>query len=107
MTRENLRELVTATPREQLVELVGALASAQAQALARLSAPAETPESETALVPLTEEWARAHGYRLETAQKLARAGRLQGAVPAPSSGKGCRRRWLVPVTMRGAEARPW
>jgi hypothetical protein len=108
MTREDLHDLVTSTPREQLVKLAEALAGAHAEVIARLSAPVQTSAQETSLVPLTKEWARAHGYQLETARKLARTGRLEGAVPAPSSGRGRRRRWLVPATLRGgAEARPW
>lgn len=40
MTREDLRGLVEGAPPEDLPELVGALAAAQARALARLTSPA-------------------------------------------------------------------
>jgi hypothetical protein len=46
------------------------------------------------LVPLPQA-ATACGLKVATLAKLARAGRLAGAVPAPSRGKGSRRRWLV------------
>jgi hypothetical protein len=105
ITREELEAAVAGTSREDLPALVGALASAQAEALARLAAPASTFAPAIALVPLTEAWARGHGWRLETARKLARTGRLAGAVAAPSAGRGRRRRWLVPATLRAAEAR--
>ena len=99
-----LRALVLEAPRDELPAIVGQLAALQAEALARL-ASAAMPTASAELVALTPEWAEARGYRFETAQKLARSGRLAGAVPAPSSGKGRRRRWLVPVTLRAAEAR--
>jgi len=98
MTRDELHAAVAAAAIEALPQLIGDLASAQASALARLASPPRPPASLN-LVPLSEEWAGAHGYRFETAQKLARAGRLRGAEPAPSSGKGRRRRWLVPATL--------
>ena len=105
MNREEIIGLVAQASREELPSLAGAFAEAQAEVLARLAAPAPTPQASGPLVALTAEWAAAHGYRFETAQKLARSGRLDGAVPAPSSGKGHRRRWLVPATLRGPEAR--
>jgi hypothetical protein len=96
----DLRALAVETPTEHLPELVVALATAQALALARIAAPAtKAVLSEPRLEPLTKAWATAHGFRLETAQKLARAGRLEGARPAPSAGKGKRRRWLVPTEL--------
>jgi hypothetical protein len=86
---------------DRLPELVEELAAALGVALARLArlAAPQPPASAAPLVPLDEAWARQHGYRVETARKLARAGRLPGASPAPSSGKGRRRRWLVPAEM--------
>jgi hypothetical protein len=102
VTREDLCGLVVQTSREELPSLVGALAEAQAEAIARLAAPAPTVTEARQLVALTEEWAEAHGFRLETAKKLARSGRLRGAQPAPSRGKGRKRRWLVPATLRVA-----
>ena len=106
ISREDLEAAVAEASREELPALVGALAMAQAEALARLAAPVVKAEPEPELVSLTEEWARAHGYELETAQKLARTGRLAGAMPAPSRGKGRRRRWLVPAAiLPPAEAR--
>jgi hypothetical protein len=107
ISREDLEAAVAGTSREDLPDLVGALAFAQAEALARLATPAPTPPPTTSeLVPLTEAWARAHGYELDTARKLACTGRLAGAMPAPSRGKGRRRRWLVPgAILRPAEAR--
>lgn len=104
MTREGLRDLVVQTSREDLPSLVGALAEAQAEALSRIAAPPATPAGPE-LVPLTEAWAAANGWRFETAQKLARSRRLEGAMPAPSSGKGRRRRWLVPATLRAPGGR--
>jgi len=106
INRAELEAAVAQTSREDLPALVGALAAAQAEALARLATPAAAaPPSASELVPLTEGWARAHGYELETARKLACTGQLAGARPAPSRGKGRRRRWLVPATLRAAEAR--
>lgn len=105
MTREDLEAAVARASREELPSLVGALAAAQAVALSRLAAPQQSASPAAELVPLTEEWATANGLRFETAAKLARVGRLPGARPAPSSGKGKRRRWLVPSSIRPAEAR--
>jgi hypothetical protein len=107
ISREDLRAAVAEASREDLPALVGALAVAQAEALARLVVPAIPAPPAVELVPLTEEWASAHGYRFETAQKLARAGELAGAVAAASRGKGRRCRWLVPATLRAAESRRW
>lgn len=103
--REDLRALVAGAAAEDLPGLVGELARAQAEALARIAAPSRNVEGRVPLVALTPEWAEANGYKFETAQKLARTGRLKGASPAPSSGKGCRRRWLVPATLRAHEDR--
>ena len=101
---DELSRVIAAAAREELPALVGALAQAQAEAIARLAAPAPAVTDARELVALTEEWAKAHGFQLRTARELARTGRLKGAVPAPSTGKGRRRRWLVPVTLRAAEA---
>jgi hypothetical protein len=91
---------VSAIPRQDLPELLGEVAALEARIRLRLAeAPSPVPRSDARLVPLTEAWARAHGYRLETAAKLARAGRLAGARPAPTGGKGRRRRWLVPAEL--------
>ena len=101
----DLRALVAEASREELPALVGQLAAAQAEALVRLSTPPPAPAAALDVVPLTAEWATVHGLQFETAQKLARTGRLRGATPAPSRGKGSRRRWLVPATLTAAEAR--
>lgn len=106
MTREDLRGLVEGASRAELPALVGALASAQAEALARLASPPGQVGPVAELVPLTEEWAEAHGYRFETARKLARAGKLACAVAAPSRGKEKRRRWLVPAAILPAAEAP-
>jgi hypothetical protein len=110
MTREDLRGLVEETPREALPDLIGDLEAAKARALALLTVPPAVERqaaSPRGLVLLTAEWASAHGTKVGTALKAARAGRLPGAVPAPSRGRGKRRRWLVPATMAAAEVRRW
>jgi excisionase family DNA binding protein len=43
LTLEDLRSLVAQAPREELPAIVGALAAAQAEALARLAAPLPAP----------------------------------------------------------------
>lgn len=97
--RDDLQALVQATPVDALPQLVGDLATAQAAALARVVALHPKEPEPPGLVPLTEEWAASHGWQLETAMKLARSGRIRGAEPAPSRGRGRRRRWLVPATL--------
>ena len=101
MTREELLELVKLTSYERLPCLVGALAEAQAEAITRLVAPALEAMDIHEMVPLTEEWASARGLTFETAMQLADSGQLSGAeLAADGDGKGRRRRWLVPDTLR-------
>ena len=105
MTLDDLRTIVESAAPSELPDVLGALEAAKARAWARLTTPPAAATAHVELVALTEEWAAARGYQFETAQKLARSGRLKGAVPAPSRGKGSRRRWLVPVSLGPAEAR--
>lgn len=105
MRAEDLVDLVARARPDELPRLIGELETAKATAFARLASPAARGAGDVPLVALTPQWAEANGYRYETAQKLARTGRLEGAVPAPSSGRGRRRRWLVPATLRAHEVR--
>ncbi len=106
-------EAVETTPREKLPALGGLLQRAllavevrvrEAPAIERGAAQAE------GLVPLHQA-AAACGLKVATLARLARTGQLVGALPAPSRGKGSRRRWLVPLSalagLKEEEAAGW
>ena len=84
-TWPNLRELVTATPREQLVELVGDLAAAHAEAFLRLAAPTSPSASADVCnegnisvdeaarrLGMSGQWIYRHADRLPFVRKIGR-----------------------------------
>jgi hypothetical protein len=83
-------------PVEQIPNMLGDLAAAEAILRLRLTEFQRPGASPNGLVPLNKDWAHRHGLELDTARRLARRGRLNGAVAAPSAGRGKRHRWLVP-----------
>jgi len=93
----DLASLVAAAEPEELPRLIGQLAEAQAAAMARLTAEAAQPKAaapSSGLMTLRQAAAQC-GMRVETLASLARRGLLQGAVEAPTRGRGKRRRWLI------------
>ena len=111
MTREDLPldearilEAVQTTPRHELPALGGLLQRAllAVEVRVRDAGPAAAASMAGEDLVQLEEAAAACGLKVQTLAKLARAGRLPGAVPAPSRGRGSRRRWLVRLSALAA-----